>query len=386
MFASSAKTAKTQSACKNLHDSMGRHVSAAVATLNQYQPGQDWNLVQVETLEKSFKGIYSDLQNMMNESESEVATSIAKNCSMMVIAATDMREKQETHTWESLISNVDHVYPVVSRSLHNRVTVTSDEEDKHALTEAVETLDRETPLMRSTCQAFRNHQASDMQKNSHCNAIIYAMQRASDVLAKHIIGDASYKHHGIEPEAFNETLDDLINSINRGDGSGIRSAAQDLTDRIKDMERRKALENASQALKEQTKDLLAASKDALKNKDSEDAKARLNNLVAGMKSQVADLAAQEEAAARRKAELLRQAGGLGRAVDNMANAANSFKAGHVAPTLNQAEIDRQEREKDEKLAAKQAEQNRHVAPPPKAAPARTNDAELDDLLEGLNNL
>ena len=89
-----------------------------------------------------------------------------------------------------------------------------------------------------------------------------------------------------------QTLDDLINSINRGDGSAIRGAAQDLTDRVRDMERRKALADASQALKDQTKDLLAASQEALKNKDSEDAKNRLNSLVAAMKNNVADLAAQ----------------------------------------------------------------------------------------------
>ncbi len=109
-----------------------------------------------------------------------------------------------------------------------------------------------------------------------------------------------YKHHGIEPEAFSDTLDDLVNSIARGDSAGTRGAANDLADRVRDMERRQALQDASRALKDQTKELLAASAEALKAKDGEEAKQRLGALVASMKAGVADLAKQEEEAARRK--------------------------------------------------------------------------------------
>jgi len=265
-------------------------------------------------------------------------------------------------------------------ALDNRITVTTDPDDKSELQGALADLRANVEPMRRTCHQFRDGKASESDKNRHCNAVIFACQRAKDVLAHHIIGDAKFKHHGIEPERFNETLDDLINSINRGDGAGIRGAAQDLTDRVRDLERRKALADASQALKAQTKDLLAASKEALKDKDSEDAKNRLNNLVAAMKNNVADLAAQEEAAARRKAELLRTAGGLGRAVDGMASAANAFKSGHEAPALDQREIDRQEREKDEKLAKRQHEHDSAVKNSAHA------DKELDDLLSGLDRL
>ena len=69
----------------------------------------------------------------MNESESEVATSLAKNCGLLIVAANDMRDKQATHTWESLVHNVDQVLPVVLRSLKNRVQVTQDAEDKAVL-------------------------------------------------------------------------------------------------------------------------------------------------------------------------------------------------------------------------------------------------------------
>lgn len=388
-FVQSAKTQKTQDRQKALHEKMGQSVDKARATLREYKSGQDWTLAQSEVLEQSFKHIYETLQGHMNESESEVATSIAKNCNLLITAVTDMREKQKTHTWESLIHNVDTVYPVVERSLKNRITVTQDPDDKATLEDATAEIAANMDPMRRSCQAYRNGNGSEMEVNKHCNAIIFATQRVVDVLSRFIIGDAMYKHHGIEPEAFNETLDDLINSINRGDGSGIRGAAQDLADRVRDMERRKALADASKALKDQTKELLAASQDALKNKDSEDAKNRLNNLVASMKANVADLAAQEEAAARRKAELLRTAGGLGRAVDSMASAANAFRGGHTAPVLDQHEIDRQEREKDDKLAKRQAD---HDAGRGNSNNNNNNNAgkgtdkELDDLLSGLDSL
>jgi hypothetical protein len=70
------------------------------------------------------QGIYGGLQQHMNESESEVATSLAKNCGLLAVAATDMRDKQATHTWESLAHNVEQTAPVVIRSLRNRVQVT----------------------------------------------------------------------------------------------------------------------------------------------------------------------------------------------------------------------------------------------------------------------
>ena len=47
--------------------------------------------------------------------------------------------------------------------------------------------------------------------------------------------------------------------------------------------------------------------------------------------------------------------------------------------LDEAEIDRQEREKDQKLAARQAEVNSNNT-------SKTADSELDDLLSGLDNL
>jgi hypothetical protein len=129
----------------------------------------------------------------MNESESEVATSLAKNCGLLAVAATDMRDKQATHTWESLIHNVDQTAPVVVRSLKNRVQVTQDADDRQVLEGVVRELEDETPRMRETCASFRKGAASEQEKNRACNAIIRATQRAQDVLAKHIIGDASFK-------------------------------------------------------------------------------------------------------------------------------------------------------------------------------------------------
>jgi hypothetical protein len=95
-----------------------------------------------------------------------------------------------------------------------------------------------------------------------------------------------------------------------------------------------------------------------------------------MKAGVADLARQEEEAARRKALLLRAAGGLGMAVDGMASAADSFRGGKPQPAaLDRAAEERQEREKDERLAARRAAESK-----------KGPDAELDDLLAGLDKL
>ncbi len=195
-FVSSAKTQKTQDRQKNVYEELQRHVREARATLGEYKSGQDWSLGQAEKLETAFKGTYVALQNHMNESESEVATSLAKNCGLLVIAATDMRDKQATHTWESLIHNVDQVLPVVVKSLKNRVLVTQDADDKSTLEGSVREMEEEGARMREVCHAFRSGKASEADKNRHCNAVIRAAQRAQDVLAKHIIGDASFKVSG----------------------------------------------------------------------------------------------------------------------------------------------------------------------------------------------
>jgi hypothetical protein len=47
--------------------------------------------------------------------------------------------------------------------------------------------------MKDACAQFRKNAASESDKNRACNAVIRAAQRAQDVLAKHIIGDASFK-------------------------------------------------------------------------------------------------------------------------------------------------------------------------------------------------
>ncbi len=92
-------------------------------------------------------------------------------------------------------------------------------------------------------------------------------------------------------------------------------------------------------------------------KEGEEAKQRLGALVASMKAGVADLARQEEEAARRKAQLLRAAGR------------------HQPVALDRAAEERQEREKDERLAARRA-----------AEAKKGPDADLDDLLAGLDKL
>ncbi len=62
----------------------------------------------------------------------------------------------------------------------------------------------------------------------------------------------------------------------------------------------------------------------------------------------------------------------------MATAAESFRGGRQGPApADLAEEERQEREKDERLAARRAAA---------AAPQKSADADLDDLLAGLDKL
>jgi hypothetical protein len=183
-FVSSAKTQKTQDRQKAIYGDLQRHVGEARATLGEYKSGENWNLGQVEKLEGAFKGLYVSLQSAMNESESEVATSLAKNCGLLIVAAHDMRDKQGTHTWESLIHNVDQVVPVVVRSLKNRVQVTQDPEDKTVLEQAVSEIESEGAHMRVVCHDFRSGRATEAEKNRVTNAVARAAQRAQDVLAK----------------------------------------------------------------------------------------------------------------------------------------------------------------------------------------------------------
>ena len=363
--------------------------------LDEYSGG-DFTLGQVELLEKGFRGVYSSLQNLMNESESEVCTSLHRNTTLLVQVAEQMRDLQKSTTWESLDHNYQEVVPVVLRSLKNRASVTSDEEDKRTLEQAVQELDEELPNLRKTCQDARNDPTGKTQESTRsCNNTIRIAHRVLDVLSRHIIGDAAFKHNGIEPEAFNDDLDALLNAINRGDASGVRGAASDLADRTRDLQKRQALEDASAALKDQTKELLAASAEALKNKDSDDAKGRLASLVSSMKANVADMAAQEEAANRRKQMLLRAAGGLGQAVDGLANSANAFREGHSAPQgpsesamaseeRNRVELDKQRGVQNPNVELSGQGSAQHTATATAAAPSA--DAELDDLLSGLDNL
>ena len=93
-FVKSAKTQKAQDNQKQHYATMQSAIKSCCDTLNEYKAGQEWTLAQSENLERygdhlivifvhlnvfiarGFKSLYVSLQNMMNESESEVATSL----------------------------------------------------------------------------------------------------------------------------------------------------------------------------------------------------------------------------------------------------------------------------------------------------------------------
>ena len=114
----------------------------------------------------------------------------------MITSAEQMRDLQASHTWESLIHNVDQVAPVVLRSLKNRgirfyfQTKCRSFSNKQTLEQVVTELETEIPHMRTACQAARDTGGTSIESTRACNAIIRACQRAQDVLSRHIIGDA----------------------------------------------------------------------------------------------------------------------------------------------------------------------------------------------------
>lgn len=86
---------------------------------------------------------------------------------------------------------------------------------------------------------------------------------------------SEFFYRGIEPDKFNDKLDDLINAIQAGDARHVADNARYLAGQLSDLDRRQGLEDAKRRLREQTADLLQASKDALKVRKRKGEKSRL---------------------------------------------------------------------------------------------------------------
>ncbi len=114
----------------------------------------------------------------------------------------------------------------------------------------------------------------------------------------------------------------------------------------------KALSDAGAGLKEQTKKLVSAAAEALKNKDSEDAQRRLEELMRQTKAQAEVLAEQQKRETERRNQLLKSSAGVALAIESMQGTLGDYrdavKQHHMTGALS-SQIDREEDERYKRL-------------------------------------
>ncbi len=322
------ESAKTDRGARDSEDALFRMKEQDLnlrSVLAEYEDYKPWTLAQVEGIQSALKGILGELETLMNISERETAEAIISHIKVCLVSVKAVVQAGPHQNFDSLADEMTYNCLYLARVLDNRVTVTRDPQLREKLHRANVALKAEiTPVVQS-CNAVRTDASSYNldSKEQHVKALSSALKDALDVVSAGLAALSEFSYRGIEPDKFNDRLDDLIAGIQAGDARNVADNARYLAGQLSDLDRRQGLEDAKRRLREQTADLLQASKDALKDKDSEDAKNRLNNIVQGMKAQVADLAAQEEAKRRRQQQILKSAGGIGLAMQQMEAAAGN---------------------------------------------------------------
>lgn len=169
--------------------------------------------------------------------------------------------------------------------------------------------------------------------------------KEAELLFKPMFSEGDFSYKDVDAKAFNSAIDDLLDSIRSGSGAGIRENAGRLGVQAK------ALNDAGQALREQTKALVSAAADALKNKDSEDAQKRLEKLMIDAKKQAEELAARQQRENERRAQLLKASAGVGLAIDNMQSNLGDYrsKVKHEMNSDLEKKIQQQEDDRYRKL-------------------------------------
>lgn len=164
------------------------------------------------------------------------------------------------------------------------------------------------------------------------NIFIFRIKRSENyisdkkILQLGILSSSDFSYEPIEPEKFGEQLDDLIRAIQEGDQSGVLNAAKGLSGQVNNLKGRQMLESEALKLNDQTRALLDNAKKALKEEDSQQAKKKMEQLVADMKRQVTDMSLQEKKMMDARALLNKNANGLGLAMQNM----SKFLTGNVS--------------------------------------------------------
>ena len=84
-------------------------------------------------------------------------------------------------------------------------------------------------------------------------ALSGALRDALEVVSAGLAALSEFSYRGIEPDKFNDKLDDLIGAINAGDARNVADNARFLAGQLSDLDRRQGLEDAKRRLREQVK-------------------------------------------------------------------------------------------------------------------------------------
>lgn len=321
--------------CRAAHAEMQLHVTALEHTLLSARPAVDrWSLAQAESLALSYKGILGTLRNLIDFNENDVITVVAQNIHLCRSAA-DALEKATAHIPKHK-SNLTNVVDGLRDQLENRASIVA-KKDPSLQAELLSIHRRLRPALDNVLGRGTSADFEELRK---------LFKEAEKLFQpRYSEGDFSYKD--VDAGAFNSAIDDLLNSIQRGEGAGVRDNANRLGNQAK------ALNEAGAALKEQTKKLVAAAAEALKNKDSEDAQSRLKAIMEQTKRDAEQLAEKQRQENARRAQLLKASAGLGVAIgqmqDNLGAYRDMTKKGASIDASLERDMERDERERERKL-------------------------------------
>lgn len=224
----------------------------------------------------SVKGILGTVKNLIDFNENDVIVVVAQNI-QLCFKATDALQSATSHVPKHK-QNLTNVTDGLKDQVANRADIVRERrEELHNVSCGHCPFDCVASL--TLCQLRRALEpAVENVLTRGTNADFDQLRkllREAEALFKPMFSEGDFSYKDVDAKAFNSAIDDLLNSIRTGSGPGIRENAGRLGAQAK------ALSEAGEGLKEQTKKLVSAAADALKNKDSEDAQKRLESLMAG---------------------------------------------------------------------------------------------------------
>jgi hypothetical protein len=357
---------ESQARCAKTFAELTQHTSDLEKTLLEQRPNvQRWSLAQADRLALSIKGILGCIKNLIDYNENDVIVVVNQNLTLCS-KACDALEQAKAHIPKHK-SNLTAVTDALKDQVSNRATVVKDTRVVDALNNLRRRLDPavENCLNRGTTNDFTTlrellREAGKLFVPQFSEGdFAYKVRTYRRSCCNHL----HFLNQDVDSKAFNSAIDDLLGAIRSGEGAGIRENAGRLGAQAK------ALDDAGAKLKEQTKALVAAAAEALKNKDSEEAQKRLEDLMRQAKKQAEELEvgrmvrfdfffftlffqAQQKREAERRNQLLKASAGLGIAIDhmqgNLASYRDAVKHDKISAGLER-DMDREEQDRIAKL-------------------------------------